>query len=297
LQQALVSLESAKSSLVPDAPPELVARLAATIAGICYDLGDADSLQRALTELAEVSRQLLEAHEAPLAARLLNDQAAIFVRLGDPVRATHLLERSREVFEGRLRTDPDDVVALRELAETQHLLARLPMHASIRPGREADALAMSLEHAQAAERVYQRLGETRELARVWETMGRIALQHGQHTAAQQRLAAALTSQQRLGDVIGAARSTAALAELYHMTGRLPEALALLDNSIRLNFEKGSPLGLAVNRRALSAIIGAIPPTQRAGAGQLRSAVAEVEQHLTQAESVLGRMDLPGEGPR
>jgi tetratricopeptide (TPR) repeat protein len=273
----------------------LIARLAATIAGVCYDLGDVDSLQRALAELAETSRQLLEAQEAPLASRLLNDQAAILLRFGDPVQAAHLLERSREVFEGRLRTNPEDAVALRELAETHHLLARLPMHAAIRPGREADALAMSLDHAQAAERVYQRLGEPRELARVWETMGRIALQHGQHPAAQQRLAAALTSQQQLGDVIGAARSTAALAQLYQVTGRLPEALGLLDNSIRLNFEKGSPLGLAVNRRALSAISEAIPQAQGPRAGELQSAVAEVERHLTHAESILGRIQLPAEG--
>ena len=195
MQQALVSIETARSSLPNDAPADLVGRLAATITGVCYDLGDLDSLQQALGELTEASRRLLEAHEAVLAARLLNDQAAVYMRSGDPVRATHLLERSRELFKGRLRTNVDDVVALQELAETHHLLARLPMHASIRPGREADALAMSLEHAQAAERTYQGLGEHQELARVWETMGRIALQHWQHAAAQQRLSAALRSQE------------------------------------------------------------------------------------------------------
>ena len=127
-------------------------------------------------------------------------------------------------------------------------------------------MAMSLEHAQAAERTYQGLGEHQELARVWETMGRIALQHWQHAAAQQRLSAALRSQQQLGDVIGAARSTAALAELYRVTGRLAEALALLDNSIRFNLEKGSPLGLAVNRRALSTIADAVAQAQGRGRG-------------------------------
>jgi tetratricopeptide (TPR) repeat protein len=294
LQQALLSLDTARSSLPNDAPPDMVGRLAATIAGVCYDLGDVDSLQRALGELTESSRRLLEADEAVPAARLLNDQAAIYVRLGDPVRAAHLLERSRELFEGRLQANANDVVALEELAETHHLLARLPMHASIRPGREADAMAMSLEHAQAAERTYQRLGEHQELARVWETMGRLALQHGQHAVAQQHLSAALRSQQQLGDVIGAARSTAALAELYRVTGRQQEALALLDNSVRLNLEKGSPLGLAVNRRALSAIANAIAQAQGPGARDLQGAVAEVEHHLTQAESVLGRMELPGE---
>jgi tetratricopeptide (TPR) repeat protein len=215
--------------------------------------------------------------------------------LGDPVRATHLLERSRELFEGRLRTNADDAVALEELAETHHLLARLPMHAPIRPGREADAFAMRLEHAQAAERTYQLLSERQELARVWETMGRLEWQRGQHAAAQQRLLAALASQQQLGDVIGAARSTAAMAELYRMTGRLADALALLDNSITLNFEKGSPLGLAVDRCALSAMADAVAQADgRPGVGDIRDAMQAVERRLTQAESALGRLELPGE---
>lgn len=294
LQQALASIETARSSLPQDAPPDMLGRLAATTAGVCYDLGDLDSLQQALGELTEASRRLLEADEPVLAARLLNDQAAIYVRLGDPVRATHLLERSRALFEGRLHADADDTVALEELAETYHLLARLPMHASIRPGREADALAMSLEHAQAAERLYQHLGERQELARVWETLGRLELWGGRHAAAQQRLSVALASQQQLGDVIGAARSTAALAEVYRMTGQLADALALLADSISLNFEKGSPLGLAVNRRALSALADAAAQAHGPGAQDLRSGVEEVERRLTQAESVLGRIELPRE---
>jgi tetratricopeptide (TPR) repeat protein len=294
LQQALVSLDMARSSLPKDAPPDVVGRLAATTAGVCYDLGDLDSLQQALGELTEASRRLLEVHEPVLAARLLNDQAAIYVRLGDPVRATHLLERSRELFEGRLHTNAEDMVALEELAETHHLLARLPMHAPIRPGREADAFAMSMEHAQTAERVYQRLGERQELARVWETMGRLELQRGHQAAAQHHLSAALASQQQLGDVIGAARSAAALAELYKMTGRLADALALLADSITLNFEKGSPLGLAVNRRALGALAEAAAQTHGPGAENLQGGVEEVERRLLQAESVLGRMELPAE---
>jgi hypothetical protein len=45
LQQALVSLEAARASLPNDAAPDVVGRLAATTAGVCYDLGDLDSLQ------------------------------------------------------------------------------------------------------------------------------------------------------------------------------------------------------------------------------------------------------------
>jgi tetratricopeptide (TPR) repeat protein len=254
LQQALVSLEAARVSLPNDAPSDVVARLAATTAGVCYDLGDLDSLQRALGELTDVSRRLLDAGEAVSAARLLNDQAALYVGLGDPVRATHLLERSRQLFEGRLRGHADDVVAVEELAETHHLLARLPLHAPIRPGREADAYAMSLEHAQAGAHAYQRLGQRQELA----------------------------------------RSTAALSLLYATTGRLEDALALLADSVSLNFEKGSPLGLAVNRRAIGVLANTAAQVHGPDAESLRGGVEEVERRLEQAESVLGRVVLPGE---
>ncbi len=298
LQEALSSVEAARSSLPNEAPLDIAAQLAATIAGICYELGDPQSLEGALAELTDVSRRLLAAGESLLAACLLNDQAAVYVRLGDPVRATHLLEQSRQLFEGRLRVRPDEAVAVEELTDTHHLLARLPLHAAIRPGREADAYAMSLEHLRAAEQAYQHLGQHLALARVWETMARIELQRGQPAAAQERLSAALTLQRQLGDVIGLARSTAALADMYSRMGRLGEALSLLANSITLNFEKGSLVGLAVNRRALEGIVTAAAQAQGPEAERLQNAVAEVERRLGQAESVLGRVELPGgEGSR
>ena len=92
---------------------------------------------------------------------------------------------------------------------------------------------------------------------------------------------------------GLARSTAALANLYSMTGRLGEAVPLLANSIDLNFEKGSPLGLAVNRQALEAIARMTAQVRGPEAERLRGAVAEVQRRLVQAESVLGRVVLPG----
>jgi tetratricopeptide (TPR) repeat protein len=298
LQEALRSIEAARSSLPDEAPADVAAQLAATTAGICYELGDAESLEGALAELTDVSRRLLAAGEPLLAASLLNDQAAVYVRLGDPVRATHLLEESRKLFEGRLRAQPNEAVAVEELAETHHLLARLPLHAPIRPGREADAYAMSLEHLRAAEQAYQHLGQRLALARAWETMGRIELQRGQPAAARERLSAALMLQRQLGDVIGLARSTAALADVYSRMGRPGEALALLDNSITLNFEKGSAVGLTVNRRALEGIAHAAAQAQGPEDERLRNAVAEVEQRLGQAESVIGRVELPGgEGSR
>jgi tetratricopeptide (TPR) repeat protein len=209
-----------------------------------------------------------------------------------------LLEESRKVFEGHLRTQPNEAVALVELAETHHLLARLPLHAPIRPGREADAYAMSLDHLRAAEEAYQHLGQHLELARVWETIGRIESLRGQPAAAQERLSAALTLQRQLGDVIGLARSTAALADMYSRIGRPGEALSLLANSIALNFEKGSLVGLAMNRRALESIVHAAAQAQGPEAERLRNAAAEVERRLGEAESVLGRVELPGgEGSR
>jgi tetratricopeptide (TPR) repeat protein len=294
LQEALASLEAAQASLPHDAPPEVVGQLAAVLAGICYDLGDLPALQRALEVLTEQSRRLMHSGESLLATRLLNDQAAVYVRLGDPVRASHLLAQSRQLFEHRLHTTPNDVMAAEELAETNHLLARLLFHAQMRPGREAEAYAIGLEHAHAAERAYQRLSQPHKLARVWETIGRLELQRGQLQAAQQHLAAALDLQRQLGDVTGLARTAAALADLCVQTGRLKDAVALLTDSITLNFEKGSPLGLAFNRRALGALANAAAQTHGTGAESVRGALEEVETRLAQAESVFGRVVLPGE---
>lgn len=294
LHEALTSLETAEAALPSEVPPEVVAQLAAAIAGICYDLGDLPALQRALTVLTDSSRRLSAAGASLLATRLFNDQAAIYIRLGDPVRATHLLSQSRQLFEGRLRTNPNDTVALEELAATNHLCARLPLHVQMRPGREAEAAAMSLEHAHAAERAYQRLGDHHHLARVWETMGRLAMQQHQLQAAQEHLSAALRLQQQLGDMTGLARSTAALADLCVLAGHPGDAVALLADSITLNLEKGSPIGLAFNRRALSALVRAMSQTHGPEAEHCRAAITEVERRLSQAEAVCGRLVLPGE---
>jgi tetratricopeptide (TPR) repeat protein len=294
LQDALASLQTAGSSLPPDAPPEVSGQLAAVTAGVCYDLGNLEALQRALAVLTETSRRLLNVGESLLATRLLNDQAAVYVRLGDPVRATHLLTTSRELFEGRLRQHPDDVMALEELAETDHLLARLLLHVQMRPGREAEAYAIGLQHARAAELAYQRLGQHQKLTRVWETLGRLALQQGQLQTAQEHLSTALDLQRQIGDVTGLARSTAALADVCVQTGQLDDAVALLTNSITLNFDKGSPIGLAFNRRALGALAKATAQAHGPEAERCRGALKEVENRLAQAESVLGRVVLPGE---
>jgi len=167
------------------------------------------------------------------AASLLNDQAAVYIRLGDLVRATYLLSQAHERFEHHLRQHPHDAMALEELAGTEHLLARLPLHVQIPPGHEEESYVRGLEHARAAEDIYQRLGQQYPLTRVWETMGRLALQQGHLEAAQERLMAALTLQRQLGDVVGLARSTAALADLCMRAGQFDNAVALLANSITL----------------------------------------------------------------
>jgi tetratricopeptide (TPR) repeat protein len=294
LQDALASLHSAKAVLPETSPLEVAAELAVLTAGVCYDLGALDDLQYALGELTAVCRRWLDAGAPMQAARLLNDQAAIYVRLGDPVRAAHLLMESQKLFEAVLQTRPDDDVVVRELAATDHLLARLPLHTPLRPGREANAYAISLERASRAESAYERLGQPRELARVWETIGRLELGRGRFEAAQGRLLTALQLQKRIGDATGLARTTGALAEVCMATNQLREAATLLADSVGLNFDKGSPIGLAFNRRVLEALRQAANEVQAPETSSLVGILEEVEHRLTQAENILGQIALPGE---
>lgn len=289
LRAALESLQAARGQLPETAPAELQGELAATTAGVCYDLGDQASLAGCLDELAAAGRRLLSGGDVLVAARLLNEQAALLVRLEQPLRAAELLAKSREIFESRLQQAPADRTAVEELGQTHHLLARLPLHARVRAGREPEAHATALDHALAAEQAYRRLGQRRALAHVWDTMGRLELARGRREVAGQRLKAAFDSQRELGDVTGLARTTAALAELSVAAGRLEEATHLLGDSIALNAEKGSPIGLAFNRRALAVL------TESAGASSepLRASLEALEQRLSQAESVFGRLTLPG----
>ncbi|MCK6592117.1 MAG: hypothetical protein L6Q76_31575, partial [Polyangiaceae bacterium] len=64
---------------------------------------------------------------------------------------------------------------------------------------------------------------------------------------------------------------------------------VLGDSIALNLEKGSVIGLAFNRRALEALAKRVP----ASAG-LADGIKEIAGRLMTAESVLGRIGLPGE---
>jgi len=173
-------------------------------------------------------------------------------------------------------------------------LARLPLHVQVPPGREEESAVRGLEHARAAEHLYQRLGQQDKLARVWETIGRLALQQRHLEVAQERLMAARNLQQQLGDVAGLARSTAALADVYMLAGQFDHAVALLANSLVLNVDKGSPIGLAFNRQALGVLTRAAALAHGSDAEQFRGTVADLASRLAQAEAILGRVGLPEE---
>lgn len=285
LRGALEPLEAARRALGPEDPAELAVEIAQLTALAHCERGDKASLEQALEGLAETSRALLARNHAFHAARLLNDQAAVYMKLGDPVRAVALLEQSRSVFEG---SPAADAIATRELAETDHLIAKVPLHVKARPGKEADAVARAVEHAIAAKRSFDRLGDAFSSARTLETLGRLELLRGAPERAVERLRAALAAQERQADLVGLARTTAALADTLLALERADEALLLLADSVTLNHQKGSVLGVAFNRRSFEEAKRKIGPDHAAPSR------AEVEARLAQAEEELGTIVLPGE---
>lgn len=294
LQQALETLLEAKETMPDPSPVQDRVSVATAIAGVCYDLGDVRSLERALTELSEAAKALQAEGASLQAASLLNDQAAVYLRAGDPVRATHLLSKSREVFLSIKRERADDPMILRELAETEHLLARLPLRARLRPGREDDAYSMAASHARAAAEAYETLSDARELGRVWETLGRLELVRGRLERAAERLNSAASLQERIVDVIGLARTAAAMSDVYVAAEQPREALGVLANSITLNEEKGSPLGLAYNRQAIEALEKATESGNGGGA-DFDEALSELRARIHEAQAYWGEVPIPGQG--
>lgn len=294
LAGAKESFEQARALLTPSDPAELRAQVASQLAAVLVEIGDLPSLEAALRELSETSRALLESGDAMIAARLLNDQAAVYVRIGDPVRAAHLLEESRRFFSSG-RFGSDDERAALELAETEHLLARLPLHVASRPGREKDAVALGRSHAQEAAATYKRLGMRRELAHVLDTLGRLETLGGRHDAALAQLSLAAQIERELHDVLGLARTTAAMADVLLAAGQLGGALTLLHESLALNVEKGSPIGLAFVRRSVERIADRLSRAQASGVLlDERRAVGQLLEQLAMAEQQLGRVRLPAE---
>lgn len=285
LQGALAPLRDALSLLERDDPPRLRAAIRSLIAGVTYDMGDARALDTALEMLAEATRILQGAGDPVGAARLLNDQAEVLVRMGDPVQAAHLLRESRRIFEARAQEDPVTQV---ELAETNHLLARLPLHVASRPGYEKEAVASGLKHAHEAEATYRALEDHWELARVWETLGRLELKGGSWDKAVEHLTRAVEQQQELGDVIGLARTTAALSEALRERGEFARAVGLLGTSVQLNLDKGAPVGLAYNRRSLDQLVKALPPRE---GRELQRVIEQIYQHIESGEAIFGRAQV------
>lgn len=265
LEAALATAFEAESLLDETSDAQLAASVLRIQASIHYDIGHAESLEQALACQTEAIRRLQREGLAFEAARLLNDQAAVYVRLGDPVRAHHLLEQSRIVFESH-RSDAKRQSAQRELAETDVLLARLPLHVGARPGRERDALDMAIAHATDAERVFGELGDAREQARAWETLGRLERLRNRPDRALDWFQRAVRTQQRCGDVIGLARTAEALAELHAELGRFDLALTLLDDSLRLNVEKGAQMGIEYLAAIVEQLRAAMPEESRAQLG-------------------------------
>lgn len=294
LAGALQAFEQAKALLQASDPAELRAQVASQLAAVLCEIGDLPSLEAALTVLAETTRALLASGDAAVAARLLNDQAAVYVRVGDPVRAAHLLEESRRFFaSGRFAID-DERAAI-ELAETEHLLARLPLHVASRPGRELDAVQLGRSHAQEAATTYKRLGMRRELAYVLETLGRLETRAARHEAAIAQLSAAAQIERELHDVLGLARTTAAMADVLASTGQLGGAIALLSESLALNAEKGSPIGLAFVRQSVERIAARVTSAaESASNSQERRAVQQLLESIVAAEQQLGRVRLPAD---
>lgn len=288
LGDALELLGECDARLLPGDPAEIRAEVLALSAAIHYDMGDTRSLEAALRELGEASHALLKAGKPVDAARLLNDEAAVWVRVGDAVRAHHLLQKSREIFQERAAHDP---VARLEMAETDHLLGRLVLHAPPRPGHEREAIEVGIQQATRAEAVFRELDRPRELGRLWETLGRLELARGNTRAAVERLLGAADVQQHVSDFIGLARTTAALADIALESGNPARAIELLESSIELNREKGSPLGLAFNRRALGSLVRRLTEPERHA---LIEVVDPVARKLEAAEVLLGRVEIPSE---
>jgi len=286
LAQARATLEAARGELDDEAPLELAVELAQATAGVHFDLGDPDSLRRARAELESASQMSRAAGDLTGAACLLNDQAAVQMRMGDSAGAVRLLRESREFFEAR---GVDDPVALRELAETDHLFARLPLQVRMHMGQEEAGYVMGLDFALAAERTYKALDDVRELARVWETMGRLELKRCRVQQARERLEAAVAAQTRIGDLMGLATTTEVLSQVLAWCGRNAEAVRLLRDSVVFNRDKGSPLGLMFDRGAFTALASRLASLPAHAEG-----LREVEVLLTAGERELGALPQPNE---
>jgi tetratricopeptide (TPR) repeat protein len=290
LSNAFDDVMGARAMLAKDAPAVLRTHLAATLAGIAYDLGEPAALERADAVLVESIARLLQDGHAIDAASLLNEQAALKLRRDDVRAAGALLDRSRALFESQARATPPDAAARAELADTDHLLARLPLHwvENTRAGESAApsaaACEVALDRARSAEKSYQLLGMRRELARVWDTMARLESRLGRIDLAHAHFETALATAAALGDQNGLARANAGLAELLATAGQPEQAVGLLRSSLEANREKGSTIGLSFDARALSTIERAVQNGGGPVDGVVREELAKLRAELAQARA-------------
>jgi tetratricopeptide (TPR) repeat protein len=247
LEHLMFAAENWRQRAGTQVPTTWTARALAVEARAACERGDAPNLERALRTLDEAIRLLSTHGEARAAARLLNEQAEVWLRLGDPLRASHLLDRSLEVFLGNAGSPADR----REIAQTLHLKGRLPLHVRARPGMEQAAAERALQHLSQAAAVYRDLGDRYGEDAVLESAARIQLLSGNPQGAETTLSPVVRRQLQRGDLLGLARSTGALAEVRAALGDADAALAVLVDSVQLNRRLGSPGGLALNARSLA----------------------------------------------
>lgn len=271
--------------------PELLAQWASLKARVAYDLGEPGGIEEALGATSEACRTLLSRGDGGVAARLLNAQAGLYLQLGDPVQAAHLMTEAHRLFEAKAERDPTDRVAQLEVARAAHLFARLPLHAKVRPGFRQEAVEAALTRAVEALRIYGALGRGRDRARVLETIGRLELSRDCIEKAESVLTDAIAQQEALRDVVGLARSVSALAECKLLAGHPEESISLLGESIALNMRKGSALGIAFNRATLARVeefFSVRTPPSPTIIAMMRKAYGELES----AERVVGRVNAP-----
>src|SRR5690606_27689727 len=102
LDGALEAALDAREALGEGAPPRLRADVASVIAGIAYDIGDGASVDRASAVLTQTIADLLHAGARNDAAMLLNDQAALELRIGRGRIARELAMRSLALLATRV---------------------------------------------------------------------------------------------------------------------------------------------------------------------------------------------------
>lgn len=282
LPRARELLERATAAAEQSGDVATEASARSVLAGVCYDIGGDDDLALALRELARAHDLLSQAGRGADAARLLNDQAAIWVRLGELEKATALLGTSQRFFAERAN---DSAIARLELAETEHLLARLILHIPDTARLPDTAMKASLSHAANAETLYETLGLDREAARVWETQARLLALTNEWDRAAQKLLDAAAVQHQIADAVGLARTTAALADVLLRVGRVTPALQALADSISLNTDTGSRIGLRFNRDGLDALRQGLGADAKAAHAQ---SIAALDRELARAEALFAR---------